>query len=89
MKSKVYYSIAFLSAFLLLAGCSLNVNNNNSQYEYSEDFNIVMPVAPYNEISVDNINGSVEIVGVDSLNEVQVWGRRLCRMNRSMKRRVI
>lgn len=77
MNCKVGYSVAILSAFMLLAGCSINVNNGNSQYEYSEDFSFVMPVAQYDEISVDNINGNIEIVGVDSLNEVQVSGKKI------------
>ncbi|MCL5268774.1 MAG: DUF4097 family beta strand repeat-containing protein [Bacteroidetes bacterium] len=77
MDRRVVYSIIILFTVIFFAGCSININNSDSQAEYREDFSFYIPVTNYDEISVSNINGSITIIGVDGLDQVEVTGEKI------------
>ncbi len=76
MNPQFQYLASALVALLFLAGCNINVNDSNSQYEYSESFNFNVPVAQYDNITISNVNGSINVVGVDGLSEVKISGQK-------------
>lgn len=59
--------VGVLSALLLLAACSANVNAGQS----SEEFHRTWPLAPGGRVELSNINGNVTVVAADT-NEVKV-----------------
>ena len=77
MNRRFYFWAAVLLATAFLAGCSININDSDTQSEYSEDFSFYIPVANYDELSVSDINGSITIIGVDGLDEVEVTGQKI------------
>lgn len=79
MGPRVHYSIGVLLATVLFAGCSININDSNSQAEYSEDFSLYIPIGQYSEFSVSNVNGTVKVIGVEGLDQVEVTGQKIVR----------
>lgn len=79
MSRRVHFSIGILLAAMLFAGCSININSSDSQEEYSEDFSLYVPVASYSGFSVNNVNGTVSITGVDGLDQVEITGQKIVR----------
>jgi DUF4097 and DUF4098 domain-containing protein YvlB len=47
------------------------------QEKYQEEFSFTKPLAGLSELTVSNVNGSIEVIGVDGLGEVQISGMKI------------
>ncbi|HEY9167144.1 MAG TPA: hypothetical protein VIS48_13390 [Candidatus Kryptonia bacterium] len=75
MRPKIKFFFIGILAGALLAGCNINVNNN-SQSEYGENFSITQPLGQRGGISIENINGNINVVGDDTVTSVIISGRK-------------
>lgn len=72
--------LLFVTALVpVLSSCNLMITGADSTVEHREPFTFTKPVAARNELSISNINGSVTIIGVDTLNEVHISGYKIAR----------
>jgi len=76
MKEKIKYWPVLLMVLLSVSGCTTSVNNSNSTAEYKTNFQYESADSAFTGISVNNVNGTVEVIGVDSLTGLQVSGEK-------------
>jgi DUF4097 and DUF4098 domain-containing protein YvlB len=60
-----------------LATISLGCTSMFGQQKYQEEFSFTKPLAGLSELTVSNVNGSIEVIGVDGLGEVQISGMKI------------
>jgi hypothetical protein len=65
-----------LTVLMFIAGCTISVNNNNPTAQYSKAFQYASTDSSFTGISINNVNGTIEVVGVDSLSGIQVSGEK-------------
>jgi DUF4097 and DUF4098 domain-containing protein YvlB len=71
MKISISLTVAMLAAITL--GCT----SMYGQQKYQEEFSITKPLAGLSELNISNVNGSIEVIGVDGLGEVQIGGMKI------------
>lgn len=79
---RLFAALAGLGLFILLHACDVNGTidvNNDKKYSASDPINLRVAVAGHTAISVDNVNGPVEISGVSGLSEIEITGERIVR----------
>ncbi len=77
--------LAGLALLILLNGCDVNGTidvgdgANDAKYSASDPVNLRVAVTGQTALSLDNINGPVEVFGVAGLNEIEITGKRTVR----------
>ncbi|MCX6134577.1 MAG: hypothetical protein NTU47_12245 [Ignavibacteriales bacterium] len=68
------FAIPFL---YLISGCQINDYDAGQDFEHRENFLYTRAVAGKTELFVANINGSVTVIGVDTLGEARISGTKI------------
>jgi hypothetical protein len=66
-----------LLILFLLAGCQINDYNPDPNFEYRENFLFTKAVAGKSEVFITNVNGTITIIGVDTLGEARISGTKI------------
>ncbi|MCA9733454.1 DUF4097 family beta strand repeat protein [candidate division KSB1 bacterium] len=74
-----------LSLLILSSGCNVNGTidvgdgNGDNRYTASDPINLRVGVAGHTGLEVNNINGPVEVYGVNGIDEIEITGERIVR----------
>lgn len=73
------YQIWLLAIPLLLVvpSCQINDYNPDPNFEYRENFLYTRVVSGKTEIFISNVNGTITVIGVDTLSEVRISGTKI------------
>jgi len=64
-------------SLLMLTGCEINDFTSDPNAEYRESFLLTQTVGSRNELLLGNVNGSVTVIGVDTLTDVRISGTKI------------
>lgn len=69
----------YLAIFLLLvsSGCQINDYDSDWDSAYQESFLFTRSVAGKSEVYLTNVNGTITVIGVDTLNEARISGTKI------------
>lgn len=76
MKENTKNLSVLLTVLMFIAGCTISVNNSKPNAQYTEAFQYASTDSSFTRISINNVNGTIEVVGVDSLSSIQVSGEK-------------
>ncbi len=76
MKENTKIWSVLLTILIFIAGCTTSVNNSNPTAQFTEAFQYASTGSSFMGVSVNNVNGTIEVVGVDSLTGIQVSGEK-------------
>ncbi|KAA3660819.1 MAG: hypothetical protein DWQ10_05865, partial [Calditrichaeota bacterium] len=90
MKTKYFFMRLFpvltgLSLLILSSGCNVNGTidvgdgDGDNRYTASDPINLRVGVAGHTGLDVNNVNGPVEIYGVNGIDEIEITGERIVR----------
>jgi len=73
------YLIWLLTIPLLLGapGCQINDYNPDPNVEYRENFQFTRSVSGKTEVFISNVNGTITVIGVDTLAEARISGTKI------------
>ena len=73
------YRIWLLAIPLLLVapGCQINDYNPDPNFEYRENFLYTRVVSGKTEVFISNVNGTITVIGVDTLSEARISGTKI------------
>ena len=58
-------------------GCQINDYNPDPNFEYRENFLFTRAVSGKNEVFISNVNGTITVIGVDTLAEARISGTKI------------
>jgi len=77
MRCKINSCFIFLAGLMFLPGCRTTVNINNPTAEFTAAFQYASSDSSVEELNINNVNGTVEVIGVDSLKSIQLSGQKM------------
>jgi hypothetical protein len=67
----------FVPLMFLALSCEINDVNNNSDAEYRDSFLYTRSTGARTEFFINNVNGELTVIGVDTLSEIRISGTRI------------
>ncbi len=71
-----FWLLAILLLYLI-SGCQINDYEPNPNFEYRENFLYTRAVSGKSEVLITNINGTITVIGVDTISEARISGTKI------------
>jgi len=69
--------LPFVFLLFTVAGCQINDYNPDPNFEYRENFLYTRAVGGKTEVFITNVNGTITVIGVDTLSEARISGTKI------------
>ena len=77
IRARSLFWLLAIPILFTIPGCRINDYDSNQNFEHRENFLYTRAVSGKTELFVANINGSVTVIGVDTLSESRISGTKI------------
>ena len=75
--AKSRHLLLLMLLLFVVAGCQINDYDPDPNFEYRENFLYARAVSGRSEVFITNVNGTITVLGIDTLSEVQISGTKI------------
>ncbi|TSA40011.1 hypothetical protein D4Q85_00490 [bacterium] len=75
--AKSRHLLLLILLLFVVSGCQINDYDPDPNFEYRENFLYTRAVSGKSEVFITNVNGTITIIGVDTLSEARISGTKI------------